>query len=95
MQSDVIEAVGIDEGGCLWVKPVAATFPQIWREAMEVHWDPKRGCLYSPKPREWTYLDWFNQIRAAAREQGVDLELSAYTTWSGVDPELRQAMGKP
>jgi hypothetical protein len=53
MQSDVIEAVGIDEGGCLWVKPVAATF------------------------------------------QGFDLELSAYTTWSGVDPELRQAMGKP
>ncbi|WP_310496823.1 hypothetical protein [Sandarakinorhabdus sp.] len=91
MLTDTIEAVGIDEGGSLWVKPAAATFPLIYREAMEVHWDAERLRLYSPKPREWSYGAWFKQIRAAAREQGVELQLGPATTWSGIDPELQQA----
>lgn len=91
MQSDLIEAVGIDESGSLWVKPATATFPYIYREAMEVHWDAERACLYSPKPREWPYTAWFRQIRDAAREQGYDLTLTPATTWNGIDPELRQA----
>jgi len=53
MQTDLIEAVGIDESGSLWVKPATATFPYIYREAMEVHRDAERACLYSPKPRKW------------------------------------------
>jgi hypothetical protein len=92
MRSDPIEAVGIDEGGSLWVKPAEATFPLIYREAMEVHWDAERLRLYSPKAREWSYCAWFKQIKAAAREQGVDLQLGQATTWSGIDPELRRAM---
>lgn len=36
MRTELIEAVGIDEGGSPWVKPVAAAFPLIYREAMEV-----------------------------------------------------------
>lgn len=91
MQTDVIEAVGIDEGGSLWVRPATATFPYIYREAMEVHWDAERACLYSPKPREWPYTAWFRHIRDAAREQGVDLKLDPATAWVGVDPELRHA----
>lgn len=27
MQTDVIEAVGIDESGSIWLKPATATFP--------------------------------------------------------------------
>jgi Integron Cassette Protein Hfx_Cass5 len=92
MRTDTIEAVGIDGGGSLWVKPTSATFPLIYREAMEVHWDAERLRLYSPKPREWSYGVWFKQIRDAAREQGVELQLGPSTTWSGVDPELQQTM---
>jgi Integron Cassette Protein Hfx_Cass5 len=91
MKIDVIEALGIDEGGSLWVRPATATFPFIYREAMEVHWDAQRLCLYSPKPREWSYTAWFRQIRNAAREQGVDLRLGPATTWNGIDPELQKA----
>ncbi len=91
MQTDDIEAVGIDNARSLWVKPATATFPYIYREAMEVQWDPKRVCLYSPKPREWSYIDWFAQIRAAALNQGVDLRIGPATAWIGVDPELRRS----
>ena len=92
MRADTIAAVGIDDGGSLWVKPATATFPYIYREAMEVHWDAERLRLYGPKPREWSYVRWFKQIRDAAREQGVQLEVGPTTSWTGIDPELWQAM---
>ncbi|MCB4769017.1 hypothetical protein LGR54_10410 [Ancylobacter sp. Lp-2] len=92
MQTDAIEAIGIDDGGSLWVKPATAAFPFMYREAMEVHWDAERACLYGPKPRERTYAAWFGQIGDAAREQGVDLRLVPETAWTGIDPELRQAI---
>jgi hypothetical protein len=63
MLRDSIEALGIAPDGSPWVRPANATFPYIYREAMEVHWDADRRCLYGPKPREWSYIDWFKQIR--------------------------------
>jgi hypothetical protein len=92
MRTDAIEAVGIDEGGSLWVKPATATFPYIYREAMEVHWDAERLCIYSPKPREWSYARWFKQIKDAAREQGVELALDQTTSYSRIEPSLQQAL---
>jgi hypothetical protein len=92
IRTDTIEAVGIDEGGSLWVKPSTATFPYIYREAMEVHWNAERYCLYSPKPREWSYTAWFSQIVCAAHYQGVNLKLAQTTLWSGITPELQQAI---
>ena len=52
MRSDAIEALGIEDDATLWVKPVMATFPHIYREAMDVHWDAEWLRLYSPKPRD-------------------------------------------
>lgn len=95
MQTNTIEAIGIDESGSLWVKPKVARFPLIYREAMEVQWDPDRLCLYGPTPREWSYSDWFYQILAAAREQGTTLVLDPATVWSGIDSDLRYAMEQP
>ena len=92
MRTDTIVAVGIDEDGSLWVRPATAIFPYIYREAMGVHWDAERRRLYSPKPREWSYARWFKQIRDAAGAQGVDLALRATTSWTGVDPVVRQAL---
>lgn len=89
---DTIKKVGIDEDGRLWVEPMREQFPFIYREAMDVSWDLAKKRLYSPRPREWTYANWFERIRKAAREQGVDLVLDYSTTWLGVDDNLRAAL---
>jgi hypothetical protein len=94
MRTDVIEAVGVEDDGSLWVKPATATFPYIYREAMEIHWDAERLRLYSPTPREWSHVDWFKQIRNAARIQGVRLTLEQTTSWLNVDADLQQAITK-
>ena len=60
---------------------------------MEVYWDEEQKRLFSPKPKDWTYVDWFNQIIwAAADEYGTWLRLSPGTVWSGVSDELRAGM---
>jgi len=92
LRTDEVEAIGIDERGSLWVKPATATFPHIHLEAMQVRWDAARRRLCSPPPRDWSYLDWFKQIRTAAREQGVELRLGPATAWSGIEPDMRQAI---
>ncbi|WP_083343530.1 hypothetical protein [Terriglobus roseus] len=86
---DRIEAIGIDANGSLWVKPATKTFPMMYREGMEVHWDASRQCLYSPLPREWSYLQWFCQINRAAAEQGVALVVDSQTQWNNLDQHLR------
>ena len=88
LNHDDIAAIGIDENMRLWIKPRHQTFPYIYREAMEVHWDPNRDYLYSPPPREWSYLRWFQQIVAAAKEHGCFLHITAETAWENVPNDL-------
>jgi hypothetical protein len=90
MTIDEIVEVRIDEGGRLLVRPQVGTFPHIYRAAMEVRWDSDNRALFSPKPREWSYLRWFQQIvAAAADEYGVRLIITPRTTWSDVPDALR------
>ena len=94
MKTDLIQAVGLMEDGALWVKPANASFPYIYREAMEVHWDENERRLFGAKPRpnphlDFSQLQWFHQILAAAKEQGVTLLVSAETNWSNTPPQLR------
>ena len=89
MTTDSIAEVGIDEQERLYVRPATAAFPYIYREAVEVHWEPGRHHLYSPKPREWSYLRWFQQIISAAELQAYDLRLTNSTAWSNVSSDLR------
>jgi hypothetical protein len=93
-RSDLISEVGIDEQGRLYVVPSTHQFTMIYREAMEVHWDTKRNALYGPKPREWSYRDWFAQIIAAAHSQGVDLKLSNTTMWIAISEEDQREFSK-
>ena len=97
MERDTIAELEIDIAGKLHVVPSSHAFPHIYREAMEVDWDSARGSLYSPTPREWSYSRWLQQILAAAREQGCELQLAASTKWFNIDPgvkaELLQAVG--
>ena len=92
MNADFITEVGIDEQERLYVRPSIATFPYIYREAVEVHWEPVRHHLHSPKPREWTYLQWFQHIIGAAALQSYDLRLTPSTTWTNIPSELSAEM---
>ena len=96
MRADDIAAIGIDSKGSLWVEPATTSFPFIYQAAMEVHWDAERRCLYAPKPREWSYIDRFIQIRKAAlSEYGIDLGLTPRTSWSNVDEKLKADLTAP
>lgn len=85
MNADSIAEVAIDEGGRLRIVPVTNSYPMIYREAVEVHWDATGRFLFAPKPREWSYLDWFKHIVDVAG----DLALSPNTKWTNVPDELR------
>jgi hypothetical protein len=60
--------------------------------------DSERRSLHSPKPRDWSYARWYQQILAAAREQGCELRPTASTKWVNIDPgvkaELLQDLGQ-
>ncbi len=89
MTHDQIAEVRIDEQGRLCVVPASSFFPYIYREAMEVHWDDSGRFFYSPKPREWSYARWFQQILSAAKEQSSVFSLTSTTAWSGVPDSVR------
>ena len=92
MKRDVVARIEIDSDGRLHVVPASATFPYIWREAMEVHWDADRRSLYAPPPREWSRARWLRQVLDAAREQGCELLLTEQTEWSGIELTVRREM---
>lgn len=86
MEPDKIAKITIDSEGRLQIFPTSNTYPMIYREAVEVHWDSDGRFLYSPKPREWTYLHWFKHIIDVAG----GLALSPDTIWTNVPDELRR-----
>jgi len=89
MEQDEIATIEIDADGQLHVVPASRSFPLVYREAMEVHWDGERRSLHSPRPRDWSYSRWFHQILASACEQGVSLYLSANTKWLNIEPSVK------
>ena len=89
MERDEIIEIGIDNKERLYLKPLSKKFPYIYREAAEVNWDPKGNLLYSPKPREWSYLDWYKHIVDVAASQACELFLSHNTNWINIQDELK------
>ncbi|MFT6791170.1 MAG: hypothetical protein ACJA04_000370 [Cellvibrionaceae bacterium] len=59
---DEIKEIGIDEEQRLYVKPLSAKFPMMYREAIEVNWNQNTLALYGGIPRQWSHLDWYKQI---------------------------------
>lgn len=87
MEREAILEIGIDPAGRVYVVPRSSRFPLIYREAMEVQWDEERGFLHGPPPprgKLWPPTRWVEQIQAAAREQGCELEITAETRWVGI-----------
>ena len=91
MTIDKILEIGIDDKERLFIKPDKERFTLIYRTATEVHWDNKELFLYSPKPRDWTYFDWFRQITSVTEaECNCKLILTDQTLWTNISDELRQ-----
>ena len=88
-QPDLIIEIGIDTKERLYVKPENESYPMIYREAAEVHWDAEGRFLYSPKPREWSYFDWFTQILGVADPSTDSLMISEETKWKEIPEELK------
>ena len=90
MTDDRIVEIGIRADGGLFVRPENSNFANIYRAGMEVSWDGENGRLFAPRPRDWTYARWFQQIvAAAAGEYHIALHLTETTTWTGVPDSIR------
>ncbi|MDR6942087.1 hypothetical protein [Mucilaginibacter pocheonensis] len=90
MTTDNIIEVGINTDGQLYLKPYKEKFPLIWRSASEVHWNDKEHHLYSPKPREWSYLDWYKHIVTIVKDEyGCELVITGHTSWSDIPDDLK------
>ena len=91
MTTEKITEIGIDEKGRLYVKPERESFEFIYRAAAEVNWDDKNHFLYSPRPREETYFDWYMQIIMATKgEYGTQLIFTDKTKWTNIPNELKR-----
>ena len=89
--TDKILEIGIDDKERLFIKPGRERFTLIYRTATEVHWDNNGLFLYSPKPREWTYFDWFRQITGVTEtECSCKLILTDETKWTNISDELQR-----
>lgn len=89
MEEDEIIEIGIDKKERLYLKPQSKKFPYIYREAAEVNWEPTGNFLYSPKPREWSYLDWYKHMVDVAALQSCELFITNNTRWINIPKDLR------
>ena len=90
MTTDNIMEIGIDNKERIYIKPETEHFEFIYRAAAEVGWDDKEHFLYSPKPKEWTYFDWYRQIIMATKDEyGCQLVLTDKTQWTNIPNELK------
>ena len=95
MRTDAILEVGLHPNGVLYITPATARFPHAYREAMEVDWDASRHRLFGGRAHMAKPRFWFRQILCLAREQGVQLELTAATRWREIDDALKAEMLAP
>ena len=90
MKTDNIKEIRIDDLGRLCIFPEKEKFTMIYRSAAEVHWDNNDFFLYSPKPREWSYYDWYKQIINIVNEYGCNLLLTNDTLYINIPDLLKQ-----
>lgn len=91
MTEDKIVSVIINEEGQLHIVPESLSFPMIYRSASEVHWNNSTKSLYSPKPREWNYLDWYQHIIGIAEgDNYCKLLITSDTEWVNIPTELKK-----
>ncbi|HEU4950700.1 MAG TPA: hypothetical protein VFT46_02050 [Holophagaceae bacterium] len=95
MNLEQIAEIGIDSKQRLYVKPQTRSFPFIYREAMEIHWENEGEYLFAPEPPRgdlWPPERWFEQILHAARLQSVELVVTGSTRWINIPDALREKL---
>ncbi|WP_345156698.1 hypothetical protein [Pontibacter saemangeumensis] len=93
MKQDKIKRIEIDAEGKMLIHPLKSRFPMIYRSAAEVHWDADKNAVYSPAPREWTYLKWFKHIvDLIEKEADIQLHLTDQTEWVNIPTDLKNAI---
>ena len=94
MKIDNIIEIGIDNMERLYIKPEQTKFTLIYRTATEVHWDNKSLFLYSPEPKNWTYLQWYKHIINVAEDCNCKLIITEKTKWKNISEELKSEIRK-
>ena len=89
MKTDVIKEIKIDDKARLCIFPTKEKFSQIFTLAKEVNWDNNQLFLYAPKPREWSYFEWYRHIISVATECNVTLVLTNDTIWTNITTSLK------
>ena len=90
MRTDTILEIGIDELERLYIKPATEKFTLVYRTATEVSWDNNGYFLFSPKPRRWSYLDWYKHIVDVTKNEcGCVLQITEKTIWKNITQELK------
>jgi hypothetical protein len=93
MKFDEIIEIGIDDLERFYIKPKKEKFTLIYRTATEVHWDNEKQFLYSPKPKDWTYLDWHKHIvKVVRKECNCELLINEHTIFSNISNQLKIAI---
>ena len=90
MRKDNIKKIAVDDAERLCITPEKENFEFVYRSALKVHWDEKNLFLYSPKPREWTYFDWYKQILSASIDCGCELYITQDTIWINIPENLKK-----
>lgn len=89
-RKEQIKEIGIDNSDRLYIVPAKQNFSMIWRSAAEVHWNPDKKCLYSPKPREWSYYKWYCHIISMVKiDYSCKLYVSENTIWTNIPQSLK------
>ncbi len=92
MRKDKILEISIDAKGRLLVKPEKEAFSLIYRTASEIHWNADSKVLYTPKPREWSYADWYEHLIQTIEETGCVLTVSEYTKFVNVQKQIEYSI---
>lgn len=91
MTNDNILKIWIDNDGRLCIQPAKEKFTMVYRSAAEVHWDNTSDFLFSPRPREWSYLDWYKHIVSLVIvDYNCRLLITNETDWLSVPAELKE-----
>jgi len=89
---EVIERVEILKNGQLILVLASGgntSYQHIYREAAEVKWNSNLKAFTSPRPRDWSYSDWFHHIFKVAKNCNINLVTNNQTTWVNIPTDVK------
>ena len=66
-------------------------FQSIYRAASGVAWNEATNSFVTPKPKEWSYIDWYeNLVASVVSEMGINLKIAPNTEWINVPNNVQK-----